>query len=294
MDKESGRAGCAGAREGGRWVLSCVHLLAPAPRWRRVVAIGCTIVGVAALLVAWQQPGFAEVPPQPIDTSVWVVNDDRLLVGRINTEIGELDSAAPLRGISDVLQDPIEQSAGAVLVVDQTKHELQVLDTTTVTFGARVSIPDDAAVELRGGTLAVADRADGRLWVGDSGTVSSVDARLIEPAGHPRCAARRRRVDPGHGVRHRGRVRRAAHRGCRAPTRPSRRSRTARCRSAVAAGSGTVGADSGGDIQLTTVGEDPWCSTGPTPRCGSHGRRIVLPPMTGAVLQQPGPAAPRC
>ena len=176
-------------------------------RWRALVAIGCTVVGVAALLVAWQQPGFPEVPPERVDTSVWVANDDRLLVGRINTAIGELDSAAPIRGISDVLQDPSEQSAAAVLVVDQSKHELQVLDTTTVTFGARVSIPDDAAADLRAGTLAVTDLVDGRLWVGDSTSVSSVDARLIEPAGHPGGAARAGDLHPGHRLRHCGRVR---------------------------------------------------------------------------------------
>ena len=34
---------------------------------------------------------------------------------------------------------------------------------------------------LRGGTLAVADRSDGRLWVGGSDGVASVDARLVEP-----------------------------------------------------------------------------------------------------------------
>ena len=116
-----------------------------------------------------------------VDDSVWVVNDGSSLVGRINTGIGELDSAAAVRAASNILQDPTGQSAGSVFVVDQTKHELQALDTTTVTFGTRVSIPDNAAVSVAGGTLAVADRADGRLWVGSSAAVSSVDARVVEP-----------------------------------------------------------------------------------------------------------------
>ena len=66
---------------------------------------------LATLVVAWRQPGFAEVPPAPDDRSVWVVNDERLLVGRINTGIAELDSAAVLRGA--------QQAAGYWLRVDE-------------------------------------------------------------------------------------------------------------------------------------------------------------------------------
>ena len=94
--------------------------------------------------MAWRQPGFAQVPPLRDDRAVWVVNDARLLVGRVNTRIGELDSAALTRGVSEVLQDPGGSGAGAVVVVDQAEHELQLLDTRSVTFGTRVTIPDDA------------------------------------------------------------------------------------------------------------------------------------------------------
>ena len=79
-------------------------------RFRSMVALLCTAVGVAALVIVWQQPGFPEVPPQPVDRSVWVVNDEKLLVGRVNTGIGELDSAALLRSTSDILQDPLAPS----------------------------------------------------------------------------------------------------------------------------------------------------------------------------------------
>ncbi len=260
-------------------------------RWRTVAAVGCTLAGVAVLLLAWQQPGFPEVPPLPMDKSVWVVNANLSLVGRVNTDIGELDSATAIRGPSDVLQDPIGQSTGGVLVVDRSKHELQVLDTATVTFGARVAIPDDAAVDLRGGTLAVADRMDGRLWVGDSETVSSVDARLVEPqstlgalpvlvvstqgtvfataAGSAELIRARPGVDPISTTFPQGPLSLSG-----------------------AAGSVSVGADSGGDLQLTAVGEEPVVLD----RAGSslrvEDRRIMLPTMTDAVLQQPGPASP--
>ena len=259
-------------------------------RWQRVVAIGCTAVGVAALLVAWQQPGFPDVPPLAVDTSVWVANHDKQLVGRVNAEIGELDSAAPVRGASDVLQDPVEQP-GAVLVVDQTKRELQVLDTATVTFGARVAIPDSAAVDLRGGTLAVADRTDGRLWVGDSATVSSVDARLIEPQATvgalPVLAVSTQgtvfATAPGSAELHRS----APGQDPSTTTFPQ-----GPLSLSGAAESVTVGADSGGDLQLTAVGEEPVVLDRADGSLRVQDRRIALPAMIGAVLQQPGPASP--
>lgn len=269
--------------------------LRPTPRlgtrWRRSIAVGCTLAGIGALLLAWQQPGFPDVPPLANDTSVWVANDDRLLVGRVNTDIGELDSAAPVRGVSDVLQDPTGQRTGSVLVVDQTKHELQVLDTATVTFGARVAIPDDAAVDLRGGTIAVADRTDGRLWVGDSGTVASVDARLIEPQatigalpvliistlGTVFATA------PGSGelIRAQPGSDPTSMAFAQGPLSLS-----------GAAGSARVGADSGGDVQLTAVGEEPVVMDRADSSLRVQDRRIMLPTMPGAVLQLPGPASP--
>ncbi len=215
----------------------------------------------------------------------------RSLVGRVNTDIGELDSAASIRGQSDVLQDPIGQSAGGVLVVDQTKHELQVLDTATVTFGARVAIPDSAAVDLRGGTLAVADRMDGRLWVGDSGTVAAVDARLVQPQATLGAL-------PVLVVSTQGTVfATAAGSGELLTAKPGADPTTTTFSQGPlslsgAAGSVTVGADSGGDLQLTAVGEEPVVFDRADSSLRIADRRIMLPAMTGAVLQQPGPAAP--
>ena len=276
-----------------------------ASRWTTAVAIGCTLVGVAALVVAWQQPGFPEVPPQPVDTSVWVMNESRLLVGRVNTAIGELDSAAPVRGVSDVLQDPEQPSSGAVMVVDPVKHELQVLDTATVTFGARVSIPDDAAVQLRGGTLAVADRADGRLWVGITTTIGSVDARTIDPtatlgplpvltvstggtvfataAGSDTLTTQ----SPG-----------SAPSSTALPDGPLSLGGRTGADGGRAGGQGTgsspgLGAETAGagDIQLTAVGETPVLLDRADSSIRVNGRRFALSGMDQAVLQQPGPVA---
>lgn len=257
-------------------------------RWRSVAAIGCTVASVAALLVAWQQPGFPEVPPQRVDTSIWVINDARSLVGRINTEIGELDSAAPVRGIADILQDPSGPSDGGVLVVDRAKHELQVLDTATVTFGARVSIPDDEAADLRAGTLAVVDRMDGRLWVGDSATVASVDSRLNEPTATLGAL-------PVLTISTQGTVFATAVGSAELiSTKPGAdpvRTAFAQGELSLVGTAGSGGAAAADDLQITAVGEQPVVLDRADSSLRVDGRRIVLPTLPGAVLQQPGPDA---
>ena len=82
------------------------------PRARPLAIIALAAALVATIVVAWRQPGFAQVPPLRDDRAVWVVNDARLLVGRVNTRIGELDSAALTSGVSEVLQDPVSSGAG--------------------------------------------------------------------------------------------------------------------------------------------------------------------------------------
>ena len=269
----------------------------PRPRRRTsLLVLGCVLGLIGAMYLAWQQPGFPEVPPEPVDDSVWVANAGQQLVGRINTGIGELDSAAQVRLGADVLQDPVGSTAGTVLVLDGGKHELQLLDTATVTFGARVSIPENAVVQLRGGTLAVVDQADGRLWVGAAGSIGSVDSRTADPlvtlGPMPVLAVSRSgtvfgtaagsdtlvRVDPGA-----------------APVTTTLPDGALSLGSDATAG---VSATLAGvpppaqDIQLTTVGDIPVLLDRGDDSLRVDGRRFMLPETTDAVLQQPGPAAP--
>ena len=266
------------------------------------VAVACSLLLVAGAVLAWQRPGFAQVPPQPVDRSVWVVNDARLLVGRVNTGIGELDSATALRGASTVIQDPAGDPSDPVLVLDSGKDEIQLLDTATVTFGARVAVPDDPVIVLRSGTIAVADRADGRLWVGTtagdgpSPDLSSVDAQSASPVAtigtRPVVAvstggtvfatrpgsAEIVRVDPGLGT-------------STAPaTIPLADGPLSLGNPATGTPAGTP-AGRTGDIQLTTVGESPVVLDRADRSVRVNGRRLAVTLPADAVLQDSGPAA---
>ena len=256
------------------------------------VAAACSLLMLAGIVIAWQQPGFAQVPPQPVDRSVWVVNDVRLLVGRVNTGIGELDSAAALRGVSSIVQDPAGDPADPLLVVDGAKDEVQLLDTATVAFGARVAVPADAVIRWRSGTLAVGDPVDGRVWVGTTRgagpnpDLSALDVRSASPAAT---------VGPGPvlavGVDGAAFVVRP---GASSIVRIDPGDPVAVSELPLTGGPLATGGIAGtvGGLQLTAVGGVPVVldRTDRSLRVGDRRLDVTLP--TDAVLQEPGPDAP--
>jgi hypothetical protein len=271
------------------------------PGGRVVVALAMSCALGAALVVAWNQPGFPAVPPLPVDRSVWVVNGSDLLIGRINPDIGQLDSAVQVRANTEVVQEPNPQAPPTVLVADQRRHELQVLDTTTVTLGARVRIPDVAAVQVGSGTLAVADQADGRLWVGAAAAAESVDARVAtpvatlgaQPAMTVSAAGTVFAVAPGGDA-----IVRAGP-GATPTNQPLPRgplslgglSSTGAAGSLAGIAGGSTDAP-GANIQITAVGQTPVVLDRADSSIRVDDRRLVLPDLPGAVLQHSGPAAP--
>lgn len=254
------------------------------------VAVVCSLVLVAGVIVAWQRPGFAQVPPEPVDGAVWVLKNDGPYIGRVNTGIGELDSAALLPAESTVVQDPAGHPADPVFVVDADKDELRVLDTTTVSFGARVAIPASPEIAVSAGTVAVADRTDGRLWVGSATDLSDVDVDVAPPVATVGALA----------------VVAVSTNGTVFATRPGsaqiiRVSRGAEPVTTDLGGggplslgnpaTGTPASGPSGDVQLTTVGDTAVVLDRADSALRVDGRRIALPDVPDAVLQQAGPAS---
>ena len=66
-----------------------------------------------------------------------------------------------------VLSSPnfdVLQEGTTVIAVDLSAHQLRVVDPATVALSRPVKLPDDAAVGLGGGMVAIADRAAGKVW----------------------------------------------------------------------------------------------------------------------------------
>jgi len=140
-----------------------------------VGAVGVLAAGALAVL-AVRDPGYAARSVDLTQSDVWVTNQQELLVGRINKQIDELNSAVRTNAPFDVLQD-----GESVLVLDGSKHELRPLDEVSVTLGGRIPIPRNAAVALDGGVLAVADEKSGALWAGSPQDMLSLDPTSTAP-----------------------------------------------------------------------------------------------------------------
>jgi hypothetical protein len=121
-----------------------------------VISVGVAVVAAFAV----RSPGYAGSSVAAAPRSVWVTNAAQFLLGRINRQIDELDSAVVLSsGDFDVLQE-----GTTVLAVDWRAHQLRVVDPSTVALSRPLRLPDNAAVALGGGVVAIADRTAGKVW----------------------------------------------------------------------------------------------------------------------------------
>ncbi len=140
--------------------------------------------GVALAVIAGVPLGFAVLhhgyPVTDVDLNtqtVWVTNGDKLLGGRLNHQIDELD--AKVNGSSshlDVLQD-----GGATLLTDTSQGSVQVIDPAFVSLTDKITVPVGSALSYGQDTLSILSK-DGDLWVIDTGQRLSFDATKAKPA----------------------------------------------------------------------------------------------------------------
>jgi hypothetical protein len=110
-------------------------------------------------------------------STVWVTNEAKGVVGRVNRQIDELNSAVKANKPGfDVLQD-----GDSVLVVDRIKNEVRPVDVAAVVLTSRIGTPENASVAFGGGTLAIADPASGNLWAGTTDSLTGLDPESTEP-----------------------------------------------------------------------------------------------------------------
>ncbi|HEX4443157.1 MAG TPA: Ig-like domain-containing protein [Galbitalea sp.] len=118
------------------------------------------IVGVP-LTFAAINPGYPVTSVQLTARDVWVTKSSAELAGRMNTQVGQLDSSvSTVSHDFDVLQD-----GETVLLADSTSGVMRQVDPSLVrtSSATTTTLPSGADVELDGGVLAV-ESAAGKLW----------------------------------------------------------------------------------------------------------------------------------
>ena len=140
-------------------------------------AIAIAIIAAVPVTFAVIHKGFPTDDVNLDTRDVWVTNGDKLMGGRLNHQIDQLD--ASVTGASsdlDVLQD-----GTSYFLVDSKNGTLERIDQAFVSLTERVSIPTDAQVSYGGNTLAITS-ADGKVWVLDASARLSFDPAKTAPS----------------------------------------------------------------------------------------------------------------
>lgn len=150
-------------------------------RWPTTV--GALVIPAVVAVLAVVYPGAPVSQIDLDDGSVWLTNGSRMLLGRYNPQVEELN--AGVAGTSsdlDVLQDGED-----VLLVEPAA--ISAVDPATVTIGGSAAVPARATVSMAAGVVAVMDE-DGAVWARGLDAVGTLDTTGVPDAD----------LGPGGGV----------------------------------------------------------------------------------------------
>lgn len=147
-------------------------------RVQRSIAVSVTgtllVATVAALAV--RSPGYTQANVDLSASTVWTTNDTEAVVGRVNLQIGQLNSSFKSEPDFDVLQGD-----GQVFAVDRSGNLIKTVDQAAVTTGAALGIPKGASLGYGDGILSIVDPVTGRWWAGTPDGLSGLDP-AVTPA----------------------------------------------------------------------------------------------------------------
>ena len=128
---------------------------------RRSVLTGAVAaLGVFSLVLAFIAPGVEETKVDLNDGGVWVTNAKRGIVAHVNVPARLMD--AGLHAASSAFD--VFQNGEQVQLSDQAANTLSPIDVTTATLTSAVDYRG-MTTDVRGGTIAVTDAPNGKVWV---------------------------------------------------------------------------------------------------------------------------------
>ncbi|GAB3613652.1 Ig-like domain-containing protein [Humibacter ginsengisoli] len=157
-------------------------MLRPLAAWIRshkaiASAVVIALVASVPLTFALLHKGFPTDDVNLDARDVWVTNGQKLMGGRLNHQINQLDAA--VTGASsdlDVLQD-----GSAYFLTDSKNGTLERIDPAFVSLVDRVSIPAGSQVSYGASTVAITS-PDGKVWVLDASSRLAFDPSKTKPA----------------------------------------------------------------------------------------------------------------
>lgn len=136
-----------------------------------------TAIAVSVGLLAFLDHGVPTANVELHDGGVWLTNQSRLMVGRLNSASQVLDAGLSTKGSHfDVMQEGL-----SVLIHDTSNNVVSIVDPAIVASSSDVVLPAESRVAMRDGVVAIADGKDGRVWAMPLRFLAAFDPEAIEP-----------------------------------------------------------------------------------------------------------------
>lgn len=128
-------------------------------------------LGVCSVVLAFIAPGVEETKVDLNDGGVWVTNAKRGIVAHVNVPARLMD--AGLHAASSTFD--VFQNGEQVQLSDQVANTLAPIDVTTATLTSAVDYRG-MTTDVRGGTIAVTDAPNGKVWAQQAGHPAPINA----------------------------------------------------------------------------------------------------------------------
>ena len=168
-----------------------------ARRWGAVSTVLVLLLGTALVWFALRADGDVVRKTDLFDGGVWVTNAEQARFGRLNKPAGQLDAGIASPGTQSSGLD-IVQDGAAVLGVSKASNQLLPINpkTATLSDSSQITLPAaptavkgataQPVVDLRGGSVAIADPAKGSVWAQRVDTGAGVGTlEQLQPSQKP-------------------------------------------------------------------------------------------------------------
>lgn len=145
-------------------------------RWSAVALVVVLATPIVVAATNWE--GFRATRMNLNDAGVWVVNWQRGLVGRLNTQLGQIEVVV---GVASRDFD-VSQVDESVAVTTPAPSRMAAIDVGLAVLGRETELPAGSAVELRGPTGAITQPATGRIWVTTRSALPTLDPEKAAPS----------------------------------------------------------------------------------------------------------------
>ncbi len=138
-------------------------------RWSALVVLAAFLVPLVVL--AMRSEGYHATQLDLNDAGIWTVNASLGSIGRINTQISDIEVRLPSPDAQDF---DVSQVDDTVLLHLPSRKQVVPIDVALAKQGDPITLPDNGQMQIDGASAAVFDPASGKAWRMPRSTIHAV------------------------------------------------------------------------------------------------------------------------